>query len=191
MGRDEREHLQFTDRAALRTWLAENAETSPGMWVRFHRGASGGPGLDYDDVVEEALCAGWIDSTVRRLDDGSTELLLTRRRRRSTWAASNKARVERLIDAGLMTARGFRAIEVAKENGSWSALDAVERGEVPGDLAAALDAVPAARDFFEALPPSARRQHVWFVVSARRPETRDRRITAVVAAAAEGRRAAG
>ena len=191
MGRDEREHLQFADRAALRAWLAENAETSAGMWVQFHRGAPEGPGLDYDDVVEEAVCAGWIDSTVRRLDAGGTELLLTPRRPRSTWAASNKARVARLIDAGMMTAPGYRAIEVAKGNGSWSALDAVERDEVPDDLVAALEAVPAARDFFEALPPSARRQHVWFVVSAKRPETRSRRITAVVAAAAEGRRAVG
>ena len=80
---------------------------------------------------------------------------------------------------------------MAKANGSWSALDAVERGEVPDDLVAALDAAPAARDFFEALPPSARRHHVWFVVSAKRPETRSRRITAVVEAAADGRRAVG
>jgi uncharacterized protein YdeI (YjbR/CyaY-like superfamily) len=191
VGRDEREHLQFTDRAALRTWLAEHSETSPGLWVLLHRGASEGPGLDYDDVVEEALCVGWIDSTVRRLDAGGTVLLLTPRRPRSTWAASNKARVARLVDAGLMTAPGYRAIEVAKGNGSWSALDAVERGEVPDDLVAALDAAPAARDFFGALPPSARRHHVWFVVSAKRPETRSRRITAVVEAAAEGRRAVG
>lgn len=191
MSPGEREHLQFPDRAGLRSWLADNAGSSPGIWVLFRRTASDGPGLDYDDVVEEALCAGWVDSTVRRRDGGGTELLLTPRRPNSTWAASNKARVTRLVDAGLMTPPGLRAIEVARRNGSWEALDAVERGEVPDDLSAALDAVPAARHFFDALPPSARRMHVWFVVSAKRPETRARRIAAVVAAAGEGRRAVG
>ena len=191
MGRGEREHLQFQDRSELRSWLAENAQSSPGIWVLFRRSATEGRGLCYEDVVEEALCVGWVDSTVRRLEAGGTELLLTPRRPSSTWAASNKSRVTRLIDAGLMTPAGYRAIEVARRNGSWQALDAVERGEVPTDLAAALEAVPAARDFFEALPPSARRMHVWFVVSAKRPETRARRIAAVVAAAAEGRRAVG
>lgn len=191
MGLREREHLEFKDRTELRSWLADNGQSSPGIWVLFHRTAGEGRGLRYDDVVEEALCAGWVDSTVRRLDDGGTELLLTPRHQNSTWARSNKARVARLIDAGLMTTPGYRAIDVAKGNGSWGALDAVERGEVPDDLAEALDAVPAARDFFEALPPSARRMHVWFVVSAKRLETRARRIAAVVSAAAEGRRAVG
>jgi uncharacterized protein YdeI (YjbR/CyaY-like superfamily) len=191
VGLGEREHQQFPDRTALRSWLADNGQSSPGIWVRFHRVAGEGPALCYDDVVEEALCAGWVDSTVRRLDEGGTELLLTPRRPSSTWAGSNKARVTRLIDAGLMTPPGYRAIEVAKSNGSWEALDAVERGEVPDDLAAALDAVPAARRFFESLPPSARRMHVWFVVSAKRLDTRARRIAAVVAAAAEGRRSVG
>lgn len=187
----DREHLRFDDRAELRSWLAVNAQSSPGAWIRLRRNPSEASGLGYEDLVEEALCAGWIDSTVRRLDDGGRELLLTPRRPGSTWAASNKARVARLIEAGRMTAPGYRAIEVAKANGSWEALDAVERDELPDDLAAALDATPAARDFFDALPTSARRMHVWFVVSAKRPETRARRVTAVVTAAAGGRRAVG
>lgn len=117
--------------------------------------------------------------------------LLTPRKPRSTWSASNKARLERLIPAGLMTDRGLRAVEVARANGSWSALDAVDRLEVPDDLAAALDAEPAAREHFDRFPPSARRQLLWFVISAKRAETRSARIARVVDAAADGRRAVG
>jgi uncharacterized protein YdeI (YjbR/CyaY-like superfamily) len=90
-----------------------------------------------------------------------------------------------------MTERGLRAIEVAKANGSWQVLDSVERLEVPEDLAAALNAVPAARTYFDRLPPGACKQHLWFVMSAKRPETRAARIAKIVEAATEGRRAVG
>ena len=118
-------------------------------------------------------------------------LLLSSRKPRSTWAATNKARVERLIADGLMADRGLRAIEVARANGWWEILDPVERLEVPDDLAAALEAAPGARTFFDALPPGVRKQNLWWVVSAMRPQTRAARIERIVAAAAEGRRAVG
>ena len=88
-----------------------------------------------------------------------------------------------------MTERGLRAVELAKSNGSWTLLDAVERLEVPEDLAAALDAIPGARAFFDAMPPGVRKQHLWFVVSAKRPQTRATRIERVATEAALGRRA--
>lgn len=175
----------------LRAWLAEHADSSPGMWVVLPRARSAVTGLTYDDVIEEALCFGWIDSTYRRRDDSTNELLLAPRRPHSTWARTNKDRVERLTVAGLMTEAGQRVIDLAKANGSWHALDAVERREVPEDLARALDAVPEARAFFDDLPPSARQMHLWFVISAKRPDTRARRVAAVVDAASEGRRAVG
>ena len=145
----------------------------------------------YDDIVEEALCFGWIDSTVRGRDDQTAMLLLSSRKPRSTWSAVNKARLEHLLPSGLMTERGLRAIEVGKANGSWEVLDSVERLEVPDDLAAALDARPEAREFFDGMPPGARKQNLWFVISAKRPETRAARIEKIVAASAEGRRAVG
>lgn len=191
MGIDDREHRRFDTRAALRSWFADHAGSSPGLWVVVPRSRCDSTGPTYDDIVEEALCFGWIDSTLRRRDPSTNELFLSPRRRRSTWARTNKERVERLTAAGLMTEAGQRVIDVAKANGSWQLLESVERGEVPGDLASALDAVPAARAFFDSLPPGARRQHVWFVISARRPDTRARRVAAVVSAAAEGRRAVG
>jgi uncharacterized protein YdeI (YjbR/CyaY-like superfamily) len=191
VGLDDMEQVLVTSRQEWRDWLAANADTSPGIWLVTYKRSSGMPAPTYDDIVEECLCFGWIDSTVRPRDDRSAMQLVTPRKPRSTWSAINKARLEHLIPSGLMTERGLRAIEVAKANGSWVLLDSVERLEVPEDLAAALDAVPRAREFFDGMPPGARKQNLWFVVSAKRPETRASRIAAIVAAAAEGRRAVG
>jgi uncharacterized protein YdeI (YjbR/CyaY-like superfamily) len=191
VGLDDLEQVLVTSRSELRAWLEAHADTSPSIWLVTHRRASGKPAPSYDDIVEEALCFGWIDSTVRVRDEETAMLLLSSRKPRSTWAATNKARVERLIDEGRMTPRGLRAIEVAKANGWWEILDPVERLEVPDDLAAALAAAPGARDFFDSLPPGSRKQHLWWVASAMRPETRATRIEALAAAAAEGRRAVG
>lgn len=189
MGLDDLEQVLVTSRGEWRDWLAANADTSPGIWLVTYKRASGKPAPTYVDIVEECLCFGWIDSTVRVRDAESGMQLLTPRKPGSTWAATNKARVERLLAAGLMTERGLRAIKVAKANGSWAILDTVERLEVPDDLTAALDAVPAARVFFDQLPPSSRKQHLYFVISAKRAETRAARIAKIVLAAAEGQRA--
>jgi uncharacterized protein YdeI (YjbR/CyaY-like superfamily) len=191
MGLDDLEHVQVTSRAEWRQWLVANADTSPGIWLVLPRRGNDAPAPTYDEVVEEALCFGWIDSTVRSRDERSALQLLTPRKPTSTWSASNKERLSRLIPAGLMTERGLRAVEVAKGNGSWEILDSVERLEVPDDLAAALDAVPAARAFFDAMPAGARKQNLYFVVSAKRAQTRAARIARIVDAAAEGRRAVG
>lgn len=189
MGIDDLEQVLVTTRAELRAWLDANADTSPSIWLVTYRTGSGKPAPSYDEVVEEALCFGWIDSTRRGGDEETWMLLLTSRKPNSTWSAVNKRRLEHLIPSGMMTERGMRAIEVAKANGSWSILDPVERLEVPDDLAAALDARPEARQFFDAMPAGARKQHLWFVISAKRPETRAARIEKVVHATAEGRRA--
>ena len=191
MGVDDLEQVLVTSRHEWREWLAANADTSPGIWLVTYKRASGMPSPSYDDIVEECLCFGWIDSTVRPRDQETAMQLVTPRKPRSTWSATNKARLEHLIPAGLVTERGQRVIELAKANGSWEALDSVERLEVPEDLAAALDADPGAREFFDGMPPGVRKQNLWFVVSAKRPETRAARVAKIVAAAAEGRRFVG
>ncbi|HEX6888244.1 MAG TPA: YdeI/OmpD-associated family protein [Candidatus Nanopelagicales bacterium] len=191
MGLDDYEQVLVTSRQEWREWLSANADSSQGIWLVTYKRASGKPSPTYDDIVEECLCFGWIDSTVRPRDEHTAMQLVTPRKPRSTWSAVNKARLEHLLPSGLMTERGLRAIEVARANGSWEVLDSVERLEVPEDLAAALDAVPAARTYFDGLPPGARKQHLWFVISAKRPETRAARIARIVEAAAEGRRAVG
>ena len=137
---DGREIVEVPDRAAWRQWLAERHEQGDAIWLVFHKKASDGTSPTYEEAVEEALCFGWIDSTVNRLDDRRSLQLFAPRRPRGTWSASNKERVARLERAGLLAPAGIAAIAVAKDNGSWNALDAVERLQEPPDLAAALEA---------------------------------------------------
>ncbi|HEY5872891.1 MAG TPA: hypothetical protein VIT46_06610 [Gaiellaceae bacterium] len=126
---DGREIVEVSGRAAWRRWLAERHTQRDAVWLVFHKKASDGTSPSYEHAVEEALCFGWIDSTVNRLDERRSLQLFAPRRPRSTWSASNKERVARLEREGLLAPAGIAAIERAKENGSWSALDAVERLE--------------------------------------------------------------
>jgi uncharacterized protein YdeI (YjbR/CyaY-like superfamily) len=142
-------------------------------------------------VVEEAICFGWIDSTVNRLDDDRGLQLLTPRKPKSTWTRLNRQRAADMETAGLMTDGGRRAVEVAKANGWWTILDPVEDLIEPDDLAAALEANASARSAWDGFPPSVRKAMLWWVIRAIKPETRARRIDTIVAEAAKGRRAQG
>jgi len=176
------------DRATWRAWLEANHAQATGAWlVTWRKGQ--GPVLDYGEAVEEALCFGWVDSTGGRLDDRRTKLYFAPRKTRSVWSASNKARVERLIAAGLMRPAGLAAIERAKANGAWVALDEVEQGIVPADLAAALDAHPPSAERFAAFPWSARRALLIWVADAKKPETRAARVLETAVRAARNERA--
>ncbi|HEU4571802.1 MAG TPA: YdeI/OmpD-associated family protein [Candidatus Limnocylindrales bacterium] len=185
---DDAPHVAADDRATWRAWLAANHATARGAWLV---GGLGRPGTDlsYEAAVEEALCFGWIDGTGRRHEDGGRVQYFAPRGPRSGWAASNKARIERLLAEGRMAPAGLAAIERAKANGSWTVLDGPERLEVPDDLAAALDARPPAAANFGAFTASARKMLLAWIATARRPETRAARIGRVVEAAAENRRA--
>ncbi len=176
--------VQFEKRAEWRAWLEANHATTDGAWLVTWRKTSGRPVLDYEDAIQEALCFGWVDNRPGPVDEQRVKLYFAPRRERSTWSASNKARVERLIAAGLMRPAGLAAIERAKANGSWTSLDAVERAEVPDDLAAALAADPAAEANFAAFTLSIRKLFLAWVASARRPATRDARIAETVRLAA-------
>ena len=182
----ELEQVYVENRAAWRHWLATNCARSPGIWLVFDKKAARPDRLAYGDAVEEALCHGWIDSTVRTLDDARYVQLFTPRKPTSTWSRTNKERVSRLIEQGLMAAAGLAAIERAKANGSWETIDSVERLEVPADLAGALAGVAGAGAAFEALPPSSRKLHLASIALARRPETRAERIRRVVSAVSGG-----
>ena len=175
------------DRAAWRTWLTEHAAHSTGIWLVYDKGPR--RQLSYTDIVEEALCFGWVDSRPRALDDTRAMLYLAPRKPSSSWSRANKQRVERLTAAGDMTPDGLAVVEAARTSGTWSALDEVEDGVEPDELTAALDAVPAARGQWDAFPRSARRAILEWLNGAKRPETRARRVATVVAEAAEGRRA--
>jgi len=176
------------DRATWRAWLAANHASSTGAWlVTWRRGH--GPVLDYGEAVEEALCFGWIDSTGGRVDEHRTKLYFAPRKERSVWSRSNKERVERLVAAGLMRPAGQAAIDRAKSNGAWTALDEIERGVVPADLVAALEAHPPAADRFAAFPWSARRAILIWIADAKKPETRAARVLETAVRAARNERA--
>ncbi len=175
MGQADAERVEFATRQAWRDWLQTNHESSPGVFVVYFKKSAREAGPAYDDLIEEALCFGWIDGTARSVDDLRTSLYFCPRRRGGMWAASNKARVERLRAAGLMTAAGEAVIERAVADGSWTILDRSEALELPDELAASLARRPGGREAFDALRPGARKQLIYQVDSAKRPETRERR----------------
>jgi uncharacterized protein YdeI (YjbR/CyaY-like superfamily) len=187
---DHLERVGLTDRASWRAWLEEHHLRDTGVWLVSFKKTTGKPRVEYDDSVEEALCFGWIDSVVHTLDAERAMQLFTPRRPRSPWSQSNRIRVEQLLAAGLMRAGGLAKIEEAKRDGSWDAYAVVESLELPPDLRSAFDAgPPGSRSRFDAFSPSSRRAILWWVHSAKRPDTRARRIAQVVTEAAHGRRA--
>ncbi|GAA4154106.1 YdeI/OmpD-associated family protein [Leifsonia shinshuensis] len=183
----ELERFVASGRPALREWLAENARTSPGVWIVYEKGAD--RTLSYDDIVEEALCVGWVDSLPRRLDDQHAMLRLSPRNPKSNWSRRNKERIAALRERGLMTADGEAVVEAAVASGTWSALDTVEELAEPPELRAALDADPVARANWDAFPRSARRAILEWLLSAKTDVTRDRRVETIVTEANQNRRA--
>ena len=188
---DDAPEVHADDRATWRAWLEANHASSRGVWLVTWRARSGRAGLAYEAAVEEALCFGWVDGTAAKVDEDRGKQYYAPRKPRSGWAATNKARVERLIAEGRMAPAGLAAIERARANGSWEILDSVERLEVPDDLAAALAAQPPAAANFAAFPPSARKQNLAWIAFARRPDTRASRVRQVAEAAARNERARG
>ena len=186
---DDAPLVHADDRGTWRAWLEANHAAVRGAWLVTWRPRSGRQGLDYEAAIEEALCFGWVDSTAGAYDEERGKLYFAQRKPHSGWAASNKARVARLITDGRMAPAGLAAIERAQANGSWEILDSVERLEVPADLAAALSATPPAAANFAAFTPSARKQLLGWVAIARRPETRASRIARIADAAARNERA--
>ena len=186
---DDYPRVQVADRAAWRGWLAEHHATARGVWLINGRKGSSQPHVPYDEIVEEALCFGWVDSQPRKLDDERSMLLVTPRKPGSRWSRLNKQRVERLEAAGLMTDAGANAVARAKADGTWAALDEVEELHEDDDLRDALDATPGARTHWDAFPPSTRRGILEWILAAKRPETRAKRIRQTADQAARNIRA--
>lgn len=176
-------------RTAWREWLGTHHARETGAWAVTWRKATGRSAPAYDELVEEALCVGWVDSIQRKLDDERTMLRFSPRKARSGWARPNKQRVERLLAAGLVLPAGQAAIDRAKADGSWSLLDDVEDLVVPDDLATALASAPPAAEEFAAFPRSAKRGILEWIVQAKRPETRARRVAETAELAQRGQRA--
>ena len=186
--RDDAERVHPETVTAWRAWFEQHRDRTDGVWLVTWRKAAARPDLTYDQAVEVALAFGWVDSTARRLDELRTMLWFAPRKPRSGWSRPNKGRIARLQADGLMDPAGQRVVDAAVADGSWSLLDDVEDLVVPADLAEALDAA-GGREHWDAFPPSARRGILEWVVQARRPQTRARRIAETAALAARGERA--
>ncbi|NNC41536.1 MAG: hypothetical protein HKN95_12715 [Acidimicrobiia bacterium] len=171
-----KEVLVPRSRATWRTWLTSNPDRQEGLWIVYRKKSSNLEGPVYTDLVEEALCFGWIDSQSRRVDDDRVMQWFSPRRRGGLWSALNKQRIEELTGAGLMAERGQTTIDEAKADGSWSQTDEVDALVVPADLQTALDAAPKARAAYATLADSAKRQYLYWIHSAKRPTTRSKRI---------------
>lgn len=179
--------LAFANQAKFRAWLDKNHAKTPEIWLRLAKKGTGIKSVSYQEAVEVALCYGWIDGLVRRLDDDYYIQRFTPRRAKSKWSKINRAKVEELIRIGKMKPPGLAEIERAKTDGRWdAAYDSPSTIEVPDDFRRALARNQKARKFFEALNKSNRYAVLYQIHDAKRPETRARRIKKFVEIFAEG-----
>ena len=172
-----------------RCWLTENCEKAPKIWLEIRRKQSRRPGIYYEEAVSEALCFGWIDGKMKSVDEDMYLLRFSPRRKNSIWSKANRERTERLIAAGRMEKRGHEAIEQARANGRWtSAYSSREKPAVPEDLIQALSRSPLARRNFQGMSNSHQLMYVHWVLEAKRPQTRQRRIAELIKRAEQNRR---
>ena len=172
-----------------REWLEQNHETLDGVWLVSWKKATGKPFVPYAESVDEALCFGWVDSRPNTLDEERSMRLFTPRNPKSPWSRINKEKVERLTAQGRMATAGIHLVETAKANGAWTVYDEIKDQVIPPDLASALAENETARAFFDNFPASARNNTLWWIKSARRPETRAARISKTFELASENRMA--
>ena len=181
---------EFCSRQELRDWLEANHEEAGTFWLVSFKKHVADRYLSYNAIVEELLCFGWIDGRTRRVDEDRTMLLVAPRKPGSTWSASNKKRVADLEEAGLMAAAGREKIDNAKRDGSWSFLDDIENLVIPDDLAAALRMNETAQLKFDDFSDSARKVILLWIKTAKRSDTRVKRVSETVRLAAKGIKAA-
>jgi uncharacterized protein YdeI (YjbR/CyaY-like superfamily) len=182
---DDAERLELTTVEEWSAWLHEHHGRPDGVWLVSPRKAAE-RAFSYEQSVLEALRYGWVDSTVRPVDEHRSMQWFAPRRPGSMWTRINKGRIARLEEAGLMEPAGAAAVAVAQETGMWTLMDDVEDCVVPDDLAAAFDRHPGAREHWESWPASAHKLILTWIVLAKRPETRASRVEATAEQAARG-----
>ena len=189
MGIDDDPTELFDSQEAWRDWLDKQHSESSGVWVRIAKKGSRHPTVSYAEALDVAICYGWIDGLKRPLDDEFWLQRFTPRRGKSKWSQVNVTKAIALIESGVMQPAGRRQVELAKADGRWeAAYPSHSTATVPDDLAAALDAEPEAREFFENLKRTNRYAILYRVQDAKRPETRASRIAKFVAMCAAGER---
>jgi len=174
------------DRAAWRKWLEQNHEKEQAVWLIYDKGKN--RVLSWEDIVQEALCFGWIDSRPGKVSDSQSKLYISKRKKKSVWSKINKAHVEKLLSLGLITPAGLQVIEQAKKDGSWDALNKSDNLELPSELIKQLAAHPSAQTTFSGFTDSAKRMILEWIYAAKTDETRTKRISETVKAATLGKR---
>lgn len=168
------------DKKDWRDWLELNHNKKEAVWLIFYKKKSPNYNLSWSESVDEALCFGWIDSTKKAIDNEKYRQYFCKRKSKSNWSKINKDKVKTLMDLGLMKEAGYKTIEVAKENGSWTILDEVEALVIPEDLKSAFKKYKVSMEHFNSLSKSVKKQLLYWIVSAKRDETRQKRIQQIV-----------
>lgn len=168
--------LNISNRKEWRKWLKENHSIVREVWLIYYKKHTGKPRIPYNDAVEEALCFGWIDSTVKRIDNEKYCQKFTPRNLKSIWSEHNKKRVTKMIKQGKMTKQGMDKVKAAKKNGEWyKTAEAVEEFKMPSELTRLLSDNKKAREFFNELSPAHKKQYIGWIASAKKVETKERR----------------
>ncbi|MGL2986743.1 YdeI/OmpD-associated family protein [Flavobacterium sp. RSSA_27] len=177
---EERELLYFKNAKEWRTWLHDNHNSSKGVYLIFYKVSSDFESMRWEEAVQVAICYGWIDSTVKKIDEHQRKQLFSPRKNKSVWSKLNKTYIEKLIQENAMHESGLKKIEIAKQNGSWNSLDDVENHTIPEDLQLAFDENPKAWNHYQAFSPSYRKSYLYWLNQAKRIETRHHRIREII-----------
>jgi uncharacterized protein YdeI (YjbR/CyaY-like superfamily) len=181
--------VHVTDREAWRAWLRENHDKEKEIWLIFYKKHTGKPRVAYNDAVEEALCFGWIDSIVKRIDDETYAQKFTPRKAKSKWSEHNKRRVVKMIQEGRMTGTGLALVEAAQESGAWERVIQPYKADItPPGLKDELSAHPLAWENFNRLAPSQQRQYIGWITTAKKEQTRQKRLRVAIAMLAQNRK---
>ena len=177
---EDKELFYFKNAKEWREWLHENHHSSKGVHLIFYRVNSEFESMRWEDAVQVAICYGWIDSTVRKIDDERRKQMFTPRKDKSVWSKLNKSYIEKLLKENLIHESGLRKIETAKQNGSWESLDGVENLEIPQDLELAFKTNKKAFENYNNFSRSYRKSYLYWLNQAKREETRNIRITEII-----------
>ena len=181
--------LYVTDRKQWRKWLTEHHGGEAGVWLIFYKKETCKPTIGYEDAVEEALCFGWIDSIIKKIDEARYVRKFTPRKDKSRWSALNRKRANKMIKEGRMTDVGLSKVKTAKKKGLWEKDGRIQISfDVPPELAKALAQNKKAKENFDKLASSYRRQYIGWIAVAKRTETRKRRIEESIALLEKGKK---
>ncbi|WP_460219632.1 YdeI/OmpD-associated family protein [Psychroserpens sp. MEBiC05023] len=170
----------FKNNLEWRHWLENNHDKSNGIYLIFFKVENKEASMRWEEAVKVALCYGWIDSTVKSLGKGKRKQYFCPRKPKSVWSAVNKKHIKALIKDNLMHESGLKSIKIAKENGSWTALDNVEKGIIPSELQEAFNNNPKALENYNNFAPSYRKGYLYWLFNAKREITRQNRITEII-----------